>query len=163
MPNVGSTPNRHRFDFQIAATRKLPKPTAQQSVAVEAASVSRTALSQINITVDAIMFANGDMFAADSSYADEIVARVMAAKELVAHVRAGQARGQQRSEILVDLSGAASSRAGEQGAWLRDFTATFSRQPDKASEAYISSLERLTVPKIAMISPEPGTKFVPIQ
>jgi hypothetical protein len=44
MPNVGSTPNRHRFDFQIAATRKLPKPTAQQSVAVEAASVSRTAL-----------------------------------------------------------------------------------------------------------------------
>lgn len=107
-------------------------------------------VSQIDITVDAIMFENGDMFAPDDSYTAEITARVSAANEFARYVRAGLARGQARNEILAAFSSVARSRLGHQGAWLRDFPGMSAHQPDRNFDAYIASLDRLTIPVIVI-------------
>lgn len=105
-------------------------------------------ISEIDISVDAIMFEKGDMFAADSAYGDEIQSRVAAAKELSAYVRAALASGQTTSQALAGLSSSTQSRAGEQGAWLRDFAAFMSRLSGQAFFSYLASLDRITAPAI---------------
>ncbi|MDQ2949287.1 MAG: hypothetical protein M3Y27_25665 [Acidobacteriota bacterium] len=105
-------------------------------------------ISEIQITVDSVMFEKGDMFTTDSAYADEIVARVTAAKEAAAFVRAGMANGQGRNEVLTSLSQSVQSRLGEQGAWLRDFAAFLSHLPDRTFDPYLTSLGRVSTPAI---------------
>lgn len=105
---------------------------------------------EIDIVVDAVMFQNGDMFAVDSSYANDIQERVAAANDVATYVRSELAKGQTRLEVQASLSDAGLSRPGQRGAWFRDFATALSRQSEQAFDSYLASLERLSPPRITV-------------
>jgi hypothetical protein len=105
-------------------------------------------LSAVEIFVDAIMFENGEMYAPDSAYSDEILARVRAAKEVAQFVHNAASRGRSRSDLRTDLSSAGQGKAGDHGSWMRDFATSLARLPDDRFDVYLTLLDRLREPVI---------------
>lgn len=115
----------------------------------------------IAIVVDTIMFQNGEMFANDKAYFDDITERVAAAHAVASQIRSALAAGRSRQEALDSLSSAPRSEIGTRGQWIRDFSATLlhilsSRSPvpidhkGSAVDLHVRNLERLRVPPIVI-------------
>ena len=106
--------------------------------------------AEVDIVVDGVMFRNGDMFAVDASYANEITERVAAAHFAAAHVRSELARGKTKPQALESLSTLARSTFGKRGEWINTFGNTLSDRSEQMFDAYLASMERLKLPGITV-------------